>query len=131
MAVTFDDDVRTLLDGKNFATVATLDADGSPHTSVVWFERDGDTVCFSTTAQRRKARNLTRDPRISVTVFDLSNPYHAVDIRGTAELIPDDDKALPRRLSQRYLDEDPPPEPAEVQRLIVRVVPEKITSFSV
>jgi Pyridoxamine 5'-phosphate oxidase len=59
MPATFDEATRGLLDGKNFVTVATLGPDGSPHTSVVWFERDGDTVLFSTTSGRRKARNHT------------------------------------------------------------------------
>lgn len=61
-----DEAVRRILDGRNFATVATLKPDGSPQASVVWIRRDGDTVLFSTTAGRQKARNLTADPRISV-----------------------------------------------------------------
>jgi PPOX class probable F420-dependent enzyme len=129
--MTFDDETRALLDGRNFATVATLNADGGPHTSAVWITRDGDTVLFSVTAARRKARNLARDPRISITVFDTANPYRAMDIAGTAELVADPGKALPRRLSQKYLGEDPPAEPDTVHRLIVRVTPRKVTGFSV
>jgi PPOX class probable F420-dependent enzyme len=131
MALTLDDATRRLLDGRNFATVATLDPDGSPHTSVVWYVRDGDDVLFSTQSTRRKARNLARDPRGALSVYDLANPYQAVDIRGRAELTVDDDRALPRRLSQRYLGEDPPPEPPEIVRLVVRIHPEKVTTFSV
>jgi PPOX class probable F420-dependent enzyme len=97
---------------------------------VVWISRDEDTVLFSTTAGRRKGRNLTRDPRISLTVIDAQNPYHVVDIRGTAELIDDRDKWLPRRLSHKDLGEDPPAEPDGVARLIIRVAPQKATSFS-
>jgi PPOX class probable F420-dependent enzyme len=126
--VVFDEAIRRLLDGQNFATVATLNPDGGPHTSVVWIAVDGDAVVFSTTANRRKARNLVRDPRISLTVFDTQNPYRSVDIRGTAELIEDREKSLPRRLSQKYLGEDPPSEPDEVRRLIVRVTPQKVGS---
>ncbi|MET8991782.1 PPOX class F420-dependent oxidoreductase [Nonomuraea wenchangensis] len=129
VSVAFNEDTRKLLEGTNFATVATLGPDGAPQTSVVWIERDGDTVLFSTTAGRQKAKNLARDPRISLTVYDTENPYRSVDIRGTAELIEDREKALPRRLSQKYLGEDPPPEPEEMLRLIVRVVPRKITGF--
>lgn len=81
MPVEFNEDVRELLDGRNFATVATLNPDGGPQTSVVWVAREGDTVLFSTTAGRQKARNLTRDPRISLTVFDTANPYRTVEIR--------------------------------------------------
>jgi PPOX class probable F420-dependent enzyme len=131
MPVRFNEETRKLLDGRNFATVATLDRDGAPQTSVVWFMRDGDTLVFSTTAGRQKARNLARDRRVSLTVFDIENPYHSVDIRGTVELVEDREKSLPRKLSQKYLDEDPPPEPEEMLRLIVRVTPQKVTGFSV
>jgi PPOX class probable F420-dependent enzyme len=127
---TFDEATRALLDGRNFATVATLNPDGGPQSSVVWFKRDGDALLFSVTARRQKARNLARDPRISVCVYDLGNPYHSVEIRGFAELIEDVGKELPRELSQRYLGQDPPPEPDDLARLIIRVTPTKITSFS-
>ena len=131
MAATFDEATRDLLDGRNFAAVATVNPDGGPQTSVVWILREGDTVAFSTTAGRRKARNLARDPRISVSVFDTGNPYHSVEIRGTAELVEDTGKSLPKALSRKYLGEDPPPEPDEVVRLIVRVTPDKVNIFSV
>jgi PPOX class probable F420-dependent enzyme len=131
VAAAFDEATRDLLDGRNFATVATVNPDGGPQTSVVWILREGDTVAFSTTAGRRKARNLARDPRISVSVFDTANPYHSVEIRGTAELAEDPGRSLPKALSRKYLGEDPPPEPDEVVRLIVRVTPDKVNIFSV
>lgn len=126
MAVTLDEKTRELLDGKNFATVATLNPDGAPHTSVVWIARDGDAVVFSVTTARRKARNLARDPRVSITVYDVANPYVSVDIRGRAELIDDPDRSLPNRLSHKYLGQDWPAEPEDVHRVIVRVTPDKI-----
>ena len=130
MAIVFDDLIRELLDGKNFATVATVNPDGGPQTSVVWILRDGDTVLFSALSTRRKVINLARDPRVSLTVFDTANPYQSVEIRGTAELSGDPGKTLPRALSQKYLGEDPPPEPDELTRVIVRVIPQKINAFS-
>jgi PPOX class probable F420-dependent enzyme len=130
MAVIFDESTRTLLDGKNFATVATLNPDGGPQTSVVWYRRAGDVVELSTTVGKRKARNLLRDPRISVTVYDVANPYHSVEIRGIAELVEDQAKELPMALSHRYLGEDPPPEPDQVARLIIRVIPERVNVFA-
>jgi PPOX class probable F420-dependent enzyme len=130
MAVEFDDGTRRILDGRNFATVATVGPDGAPQSSVVWFQRDGDTLVFSTTATRQKARNIARDPRVSVNVFDLDNPYDSVEVRGRAELAEDAERALPRELSHRYLGEDPPPEHADVERLVVRVVPETVNRFT-
>jgi PPOX class probable F420-dependent enzyme len=130
VAVVFDEMTRRILDGKNFPTVATINPDGGPQASVVWILRDGDTVMFSATANRRKVRNLARDPRISMTVFDLANPYQSVEIRGTAELEKDPERWLPRAVSQKYLGKDPEPEPADVTRVIVRVRPERVNIFS-
>jgi PPOX class probable F420-dependent enzyme len=130
VTVVFDEMTRKLLDGKNFPTVATINPDGGPQASVVWILRDGDTVLFSATANRRKVRNLARDPRVSMTVFDLANPYQSVEIRGTAELEEDPERWLPRAVSQKYLGQDPEPEPGDVTRMIVRVRPERVNTFS-
>jgi len=127
----FDDSVRALLDGKNFASVATLGPGGAPQNSVVWIKREGDSVLFSSTAGRQKVRNLQRDPRISLSVFDLANPYTSVEIRGTAEILPDDAKRLPYELSHKYLGIDPPAEKDDEVRVIIRVVPRKIVGFAV
>ena len=131
VAVALDEVTRKLLDGRNFASVATLNPDGGPQASVVWILRDGDTVLFLAIATRRKVLNLTRDPRITLTVFDTANPYQSAEIRGTAEVSGDPGKRLPRELSRKYLGEDPPPEPEELRRVIVRIIPERVNSFSV
>jgi PPOX class probable F420-dependent enzyme len=128
--VTFDDSVRALLDGRNFASVATLGPDGAPHNSVVWIRREGDTVLFSSTDGRQKVRNLRRDPRVSLTVFDLANPYHSAEIRGTAEILPDEAKRLPYELSHKYLGIDPPAEKDDEVRVIIRLVPRRVVAFS-
>lgn len=125
------DAVRALLDGKNFASVATLGPDGAPQNSVVWIKRDGDTVLFSSTDGRQKVRNLRRDPRVSLSVFDLADPYTSVEIRGTAEILPDEGKRLPHELSHKYLGIDPPAEKDDEVRVIIRVVPHRIVGFSV
>ncbi|MEU5296143.1 PPOX class F420-dependent oxidoreductase [Streptomyces umbrinus] len=130
MTISFDGSVRALLDGKNFASVATLGPGGAPQNSVVWFKREGDTVLFSSTDGRQKIRNLRRDPRVSISVYDLANPYTSVEIRGTAEILPDEGKRLPYELSHKYLGIDPPEEKDDEVRVIVRVVPERIVGFS-
>ncbi|MGW5865510.1 PPOX class F420-dependent oxidoreductase [Streptomyces sp. NPDC055239] len=129
-ALHFSDSVRTLLDGKNFAGIATLGPDGAPQNSVVWIKREGDAVLFSSTARRQKVRNLERDPRVSVSVFDLADPYTSVEIRGVAEILPDPEKRLPHELSHKYLGIDPPGEKDEETRVIIRVIPQKVVGFS-
>ncbi|WP_229834604.1 PPOX class F420-dependent oxidoreductase [Streptomyces xantholiticus] len=125
-----DDGVRGLLDGKNFATVATVGPAGAPQTSVMWVMRDGDALLMSTTARRRKVRNPERDARVSVSVHDRANPYRSAEIRGTAEPLPDDDKRLPRELSRKHTGQEPPSQKDEEVRLIVRVTPQKAIRFS-
>jgi PPOX class probable F420-dependent enzyme len=125
-----DDRVKGLLDGRPFAVLATLNPGGTPQTSVIWVARDGDVLVFSTHDQRRKARNLIRDPRASVTVFAADDPYRTADIRGTVELVADPDRRLSVELTRRYLDQDPPPDPPGSRRLIGRLTPEHVTGFS-
>jgi PPOX class probable F420-dependent enzyme len=125
-----DDTTRQLVDGKNFATIATLNPDGSPQTSVIWVGLDDDAVVFSSTTGRRKTRNILRDPRVSLTILDAANPYRTVEIRGRAEVIDDPSRELGRRLSHKYVGEDPPTEPASVQRVIIRITADKVIGFS-
>jgi PPOX class probable F420-dependent enzyme len=126
MALALSAAVRALIDGPNFATVATLDPDGGPQTSVVWIGLDDDALVFSATEDRRKVRNLRRDPRLAVSITDAANPYRHTQLRGTVTLIPDPDKTLPKTLSHKYLGEDPPPEGPEAERVIVRLQVEKV-----
>ncbi|MEV7037390.1 PPOX class F420-dependent oxidoreductase [Amycolatopsis sp. NPDC051061] len=126
MALTLSDDVRALIDGKNFATVATIDPDGGPQTSVIWVGLDDGDLVFSATEDRRKVRNLRRDPRLSVSITDAENPYRHTQLRGRVTITPDPGKALPKTLSQKYLAQDPPPEGPETERVIVRLEVEKI-----
>ena len=125
-----DDRVKGLLDGRPFAVLATLNPDGTPQTSVIWVARDGDVLIFTTHDQRRKARNLLRDPRASVTVFAADDPYRTADISGTVELVDDPDRRLSVELTRRYLGQEPPPDPPGSRRLIGRLTPEHVTGFS-
>ncbi|WP_409494549.1 PPOX class F420-dependent oxidoreductase [Amycolatopsis sp. cmx-11-12] len=126
MAVTLPEPVRELVDGKNFATVATLDADGGPQTSVIWVGLDDGDLIFSATEDRLKVRNLRRDPRASVSITDAENPYRHTQLRGTVTITPDPEKTLPKRLSHKYLGQDPPPEGPEAERVIVRLRVDRI-----
>ncbi|WP_329123064.1 PPOX class F420-dependent oxidoreductase [Streptomyces sp. NBC_01465] len=127
----FDEATRELLDGRNFATVATLDARTcDPQTSVIWVLRDGDELLFSTLAGRQKARNLAKDPRISVTVVDQENPYRTVEIRGTATVTEDVDTAVQHEVSQKYVGQPPPADKAGEVRVVVRISPAKVVYFS-
>jgi PPOX class probable F420-dependent enzyme len=124
---TLSDTARALVDGKNVATVATVEPDGSVQQSVVWVTRDGDDVLFSTLAGRRKHSNLQRDPRISLLITPADNPYQYLAVRGTATLTTDNGSELITELGVKYTgkpyDAD---QPGDV-RVTVRVTPEHVT----
>jgi PPOX class probable F420-dependent enzyme len=126
VSISLSEGARRVLDAKSFAVVATLNPDGSPQTSVVWVGREDDAVVFSTTKQRRKGRNLARDPRISITVIDPEDPYSFVEVRGRAELIDDPERSFGSLMWQKYMGKEAPPDRPGVERQIVRVVPEKV-----
>jgi PPOX class probable F420-dependent enzyme len=72
----------SVLKGKNFAFIGTINEDGSPHVSPVWVETDGRNVLVNTRLGRVKEKNARRDPRIAVAVVDAANPYYAVVLDG-------------------------------------------------
>jgi PPOX class probable F420-dependent enzyme len=119
---------REMFDGRNFATVATLQPDGQPQTSVVWVRADGDDVLFSTVKGRRKYANMLRDPRLSVLVFDAADPYSYIEIRGTAEITDDPAAELIEELSRKYTGKPFGDRPGE-QRVIVRVRPDHVVTY--
>ena len=89
MGIPLSETALRLVDGKNYAVLATVNPDGSPQTSVVWVGRDGDDLLFSTVEGRVKHGNMLRDPRVSVTVIDSSDPENYVELRGQVSMTPD------------------------------------------
>jgi PPOX class probable F420-dependent enzyme len=76
------DDVRELLEDKNYAHLATVLADGAPHAVTVWIGVHDGRPYFFTQESSRKARNLASDPRVAISVFDRRNPYRSASLRG-------------------------------------------------
>jgi PPOX class probable F420-dependent enzyme len=83
-----DENARTLLDKpKQFATISTIEPDGRPQSSVVWFERDGDDLLVSTVEGRRKHRNLrARSHAARCWCTTRTSPYAYVEVRGHVEM---------------------------------------------
>jgi PPOX class probable F420-dependent enzyme len=128
MDITLNELAREVLDGPHIAAIATSNADGRPQSSVIFVKRDGDTVAFSTIKSRLKTRNMTRDPRVSLLVIDKEKGRY-VEIRGTVEITEDPEKRLLYEMYAHHMGgATPPPEP-DVQRLIVRITPEKVYQF--
>jgi PPOX class probable F420-dependent enzyme len=87
------------------AKAATVRPDGRPHIAPVWFDLDGDEVIFTTWHTTVKARDLQRDPRISLCVDDEAPPFSFVLIEGTSRLSDDvnEVRAWATRIAGRYM----------------------------
>ncbi len=116
---------RALFDAPNFAHVATLLPDGSPHSVPVWVGLEGDRIAFFTFPHTRKARNLERDPRVAISVTDLRRPYAMAQVRGRVAERLEGDAALPivDRIAAKYGDE---PYPERTESIVYLVEPERV-----
>lgn len=122
-----------LLRGRNWGIVTTLREDGSPHSTPVWVDSDGESVLFNTSVGRAKERNLRRDPRVAITVLPAENQQAGyLSVTGNAELVEDGAVDHIHSLAQKYLGEERYPwlQPGE-QRVIVRIRPERIDAQGV
>ena len=132
MTIALTQPTLALVDGKNYAVLATTNPDGSPQTSVIWVGRDDDGVLFTTVAGRVKHRNMMRDPRVSITVIDSADPENYAELRGRVESItPDVGRQTDTQLSWKYDGRDPAPERPGAVRVVVRIVVEKVTGRAV
>jgi PPOX class probable F420-dependent enzyme len=119
-----------LLEEKNFAFVATLMKDGSPQITPVWidFEKDTNTVLINTAEGRVKHKNISRDPRIAISVVNHNNPYEMVTIRGKViEQITKGAGEHADKLAKKYLglDKYPYHSPNE-KRVVLKTEPERV-----
>ena len=76
--------LRAFLNERRFATLATVNPDGSPHQTVMWYALQDDTVMMNTRRGRIKDQNMVRDPRVSICIED---EFRYVSIAGTVEMI--------------------------------------------
>ena len=128
MTADFSENLKKLLDDTAvFATLATVGRDGQPHLTVIWLERDGDELVYSTTVDRQQYKNIVRDPRVTVMIVPPGDPYVYAEIRGSVTVTPDTARELPDRLSHKYTGkpyaEFNPASVNDGERVIVRVTP--------
>jgi len=100
--VNLPESAKRLADANTFAVISTVNPDGAPQSSVVWIKRDGDDLLFSSIRGRRKTRNLERDPRVSITMFDPADGYSYVEVRGTVAMTEEGGRELIDELSMKY-----------------------------
>jgi len=123
-----DENIVRLFQGRNFAFLATVKKDGSPQVTPTWIDRDNDTILINTAKGRVKQENVSRDPRVSISLVDDRNPYSMVTITGKViEQTTEGAEEHIDKLARRYLNTDRyPNHSADVKRVILKIKPERI-----
>ena len=121
----------------NLATVATIRRSGSPHLTYVWVLQEGNDLLFTATRDRIKTKNIVRDNRAAVAVYDPKNHQRFFIAEGKVEITDDRDYSFYARIGTKYV----PPERAKAgaeaarqrgeKRVILRLKPYRVFSRGV
>jgi PPOX class probable F420-dependent enzyme len=125
-----DEDTVRLAKGKNLATVVTLMPDGQPQALLTWVDTDGEHVLVNTEPQRQRAKNLERDPRITVLIHSAENPWDWSEVRGHIAGTTTGEEARRHidELSRKYVGTEYRNPIGPQGRVILRIAPDKVNT---
>lgn len=121
-------EVAKLFQDTNLGYIATIMSDNSPQITPVWIDLVDDIILVNTAQGRVKQKNLSRDPRVAISVVDRANPYHMVTVRGKViEQTSVGADAHIDKMAKKYLGVEKYPfaRPGE-KRILLKILPEKI-----
>jgi PPOX class probable F420-dependent enzyme len=102
--VQLDEELLALLREPSTCYLATSMADGSPQLTQVWVDTDGENVIVNSVLSHVKTANITRDPRVAVTVSHPDSPSRYYQVRGTVREVRTEGAADHiEALAQKYL----------------------------
>jgi len=114
--------------------LTTMMPDGQPQSSLVWVDYDGECACVNTTLERRKGRNMARNPKVSLLVVDPDDTGRYMELRGEVELITKDAVTHLDQVTRKYTSHPcyygfvyPLEQQTRERRVICRIHPKKIT----
>jgi PPOX class probable F420-dependent enzyme len=121
------DSHRDLLDAQ-VAVLGTIGSSGRPQLSGIWFLAEGDTVRLSLNTARQKLKNLQANPKCSLIIFG-DPPYRYIELRGDAEITPDDDYSFANKVGAKYgADLSSRDNPGDT-RVVVTIHPARVVSW--
>jgi PPOX class probable F420-dependent enzyme len=125
--VSLDPEIVRLARRKNFAVLSVLLASGQPMAHVMWVDADDEHVLINTEVHRAKFRAVQRDPRVTVTIWELGDPYRYAEVRGRVVETVTGPVAREHidALSQKYRGRDYDAANITSERVILRITPER------
>lgn len=123
-----DANVRALTEGPNYAAFTTLFEDGTPQTQMMWVDSDDEHVLINSEIHRVKVANVRRDPRVSVLIARADRPFEYAEVRGRVVETIGGQAARDHIdvVARRYLDVESYPYPIKSERVILRIVPDRV-----
>jgi PPOX class probable F420-dependent enzyme len=120
--------VRELARAPNFATLSVILRSGVPMTHVMWVDVDDDHVLINTELHRAKFAAVKRDPRVTVTIWRLDDPYTYAEVRGRVvdTVQGPEARAHIDRLSRKYRGKDYDESATMSERVILRIAPDTV-----
>jgi PPOX class probable F420-dependent enzyme len=121
-----DPEIKKLAQDRNFAVLTVHLANGDAATHVMWVDADDEHILMNTEVHRAKFKAIKADPRVTVTVWDRSDPYRYAEVRGrvVSTETGDEARAMIDRLSQKYEGKDYAGK-IESERVILRIAPDR------
>lgn len=125
------DSAKAVIESGRLAHFVTVNADGSPHVTIVWVGLDGDEIVIGKLMVDQKVRNIRRDPRVSLSI-EAEGDQHGMQnylvVEGTATVTEGGAPALLSELAQRYVGPGTrfPPMPDPPEGFVIRVAPTTI-----
>ena len=122
--------VVRLAKGVNLATVVTLMPGGQPQALPTWIDTDGEHLLVNTEPQRQRARNVRRDPRITVLINSADDPWDWAEVRGEVVEIIDGQPARDHidALSRTYVGTEYRNPIGPQGRIILRIAAHKVNT---
>jgi PPOX class probable F420-dependent enzyme len=125
-----DADAVRLAKGKNLATVVTLMPSGQPQALLTWVDTDGEHILVNTEPQRQRARNIRRDPRITVLIHSGDDPWDWAEVRGHVVETVTGEQAREHidELSRKYVGSDYRNPIGPQGRIILKIAADKVNT---
>jgi PPOX class probable F420-dependent enzyme len=116
---------------KPLANLATIQPDGSPQVTPVWFDYTNGLIRVNTAKGRIKARNLSQGAKVALAIVDPDNDYRYIQIRGSVTKVTEDGAdAHIDSLAKKYLDKDKYPFRApNEQRVLYEITPSRVQTM--
>jgi PPOX class probable F420-dependent enzyme len=96
-------DLVDFLKDPHAAVIATVRSDGAPYSVATWYDWDDGRILVNMDFERLRLSHMRRDPRVSLTILDIADWYHAITVLGRVVELRDDEGLRDiDRLSQRY-----------------------------